>query len=453
MFEWRRGQEPETQGIYVSDKFFKINNRGQNSKPLALLLLDCEGAFDHRSTLEDVADIFLISTLISSFQITNVMRQIQSSDLTNLQFFNQIGQSVVVDDEINLFNDFMFVIRDFEHADEYGTEAGMTCLKKIKKQQEELIEEKSCRLNEIERMFESFNVFCLPRPGKQVLKDQFDGNLKELDEDFLKHSEELIEFIVKNFESQPLHKNSFICAKDLKKTLLTNIEMISSSSKPDVKHFIELRAEQLFNDECSLLAKFIVDQIDQHLNEDNVIDQNQINEKKQVIEDSIENHRLSRKLMMKEKYKNLLENFSHCELQKKLLARSKIISKKYENQQLERKKEEERLRLAKEKKEEEKRRQQRLLKISREKKRLNEEMERAQRRRQEVEAEKRRQHERRERERKENERKIEERRREDERRREQERQNEVRRRREQEERERQLRENRRRIAQRQLPST
>lgn len=131
-------------------------------------------------------------------------------------------------------------------SDEYGIEAGTTCLKKIKKQQEELIEEKSSQLNEIERMFESFNVFCLPRPGKKVLKDQFDGNLKELDEEFLKHSEELNEHIIKNLKSQPLHKNSFICAKDLKKTLQTNIQMIVSSSKPDVKHFIELRFNIFF---------------------------------------------------------------------------------------------------------------------------------------------------------------------------------------------------------------
>ena len=96
------------------------------------------------------------------------MRQIQSSDLSNLQFFHQIGQSIVVDDDTKIFNDFMYVIRDFEHgnhikhlfkltkilADEYGIEAGTTCLKKIKKQQEELIEEKSSQLNEIERMFE-----------------------------------------------------------------------------------------------------------------------------------------------------------------------------------------------------------------------------------------------------------------------------------------------------------
>ena len=44
------------------------------------------------------------------------MRQIKSSDLSNLQFFHQIGQSIVVDDDMKIFNDFMYVIRDFEHG-------------------------------------------------------------------------------------------------------------------------------------------------------------------------------------------------------------------------------------------------------------------------------------------------------------------------------------------------
>lgn len=66
-FAWRGGQERQTTGIWMwSDPFIRISKSGEK---LAILLMDTQGMFDNETTMTLTAQIFGLSTLVSSFQV------------------------------------------------------------------------------------------------------------------------------------------------------------------------------------------------------------------------------------------------------------------------------------------------------------------------------------------------------------------------------------------------
>lgn len=52
-----------------------------NDQPIAVLLVDTQGMFDHETTMGLTAAIFGLSTLLSSYQIYNVDKRIQEDHL------------------------------------------------------------------------------------------------------------------------------------------------------------------------------------------------------------------------------------------------------------------------------------------------------------------------------------------------------------------------------------
>lgn len=66
-FPWRGGQERQTTGIWMwSEPFI----RDVNGEKVAILLMDTQGMFDNETTMTLTAQIFGLSTLISSFQVS-----------------------------------------------------------------------------------------------------------------------------------------------------------------------------------------------------------------------------------------------------------------------------------------------------------------------------------------------------------------------------------------------
>lgn len=66
-FAWRGGQERQTTGIWMwSEPFLRTDSSGQQ---IAVLLMDTQGMFDNETTMSLTAQIFGLSTLVSSFQV------------------------------------------------------------------------------------------------------------------------------------------------------------------------------------------------------------------------------------------------------------------------------------------------------------------------------------------------------------------------------------------------
>jgi len=56
-----------------------------NGDKISIILIDTQGTFDNKSTLQDCVTIFALSTMISSVQIYNIFHNIQEDDLQHLQ--------------------------------------------------------------------------------------------------------------------------------------------------------------------------------------------------------------------------------------------------------------------------------------------------------------------------------------------------------------------------------
>lgn len=89
-FEWRGGSNSVTAGIQVWDKVFHVTT--SKGIELAVLFMDTQGTFDCESSRRDSTTIFAMSTLISSVQIYNLLRNIQEDNLENLQVFTEYGR-------------------------------------------------------------------------------------------------------------------------------------------------------------------------------------------------------------------------------------------------------------------------------------------------------------------------------------------------------------------------
>lgn len=88
-FAWRGGRERQTTGIWMWSEPF-IREKG--GEKIAILLMDTQGMFDNETTMTLTAQIFGLSTLVSSFQIYNVDKRIQEDNLQHLALFSEYGR-------------------------------------------------------------------------------------------------------------------------------------------------------------------------------------------------------------------------------------------------------------------------------------------------------------------------------------------------------------------------
>ena len=67
---------------------------------VALLLMDTQGMFDNETSMTLTAQIFGLSTLVSSFQIYNVDKRIQEDNLQHLALFSEYGRMAASDQKV-----------------------------------------------------------------------------------------------------------------------------------------------------------------------------------------------------------------------------------------------------------------------------------------------------------------------------------------------------------------
>lgn len=105
-FAWRGGQERQTTGIWMWSEPFIRSSKASGEK-IAVLLMDTQGMFDNETTMTLTAQIFGLSTLVSSFQVRhrflfqcvcyctqiyNVDKRIQEDNLQHLALFSEYGR-------------------------------------------------------------------------------------------------------------------------------------------------------------------------------------------------------------------------------------------------------------------------------------------------------------------------------------------------------------------------
>lgn len=193
-FRFKGGMDVCTEGIWVwSEPFIRMHN-GQK---IVVLLMDTQGAWDSSMTKEQSASIFGLTTVLSSKQIYNVKQQIQEDKVENLGYFVSFAQMAlraahvdmnIDDQETCPFQNLTFLVRDWGHYEEGWT------LEQCRKQ---MLEHFNNHLNPevvtehatveaLQKMFQNIDCFCLPHPGLKIQKTTWNGNVHDIDMNFLR---------------------------------------------------------------------------------------------------------------------------------------------------------------------------------------------------------------------------------------------------------------------------
>mmetsp|Transcript_24422 Transcript_24422/g.34472 ORF Transcript_24422/g.34472 Transcript_24422/m.34472 type:complete len:616 (+) Transcript_24422:40-1887(+) len=285
-FQWRSGKDRMTTGIWMYSKPF-VRKLPDSNEKVCLLLMDTQGMFDFRTTKELTAAIFGLSTLISSYQIYNIAKQIQEDKLQQLHYFTEFSRvaltefekakhrvrqikkkslqrahsaplpeseddmpenrpsyfrhnSLIQDKAGHIsgqaapsFQTLDFVVRDWQNFED--DEDISQCLSEmpgvLKAAMETEMDDGGTREN-INKAFAKIGCFLLPHPGTKMTKKQFTGNLADVEDNFL----QLLEIYVKRvcdegLVAKQIHGKS-ITASQLELYIRAYAEQFKSGTMP-----------------------------------------------------------------------------------------------------------------------------------------------------------------------------------------------------------------------------
>ncbi|XP_056677058.1 atlastin-1 isoform X7 [Monodelphis domestica] len=208
-FSWRGGSERETTGIQIWSEVFLIDK--PDGKKVAVLLMDTQGTFDSQSTLRDSATVFALSTMISSIQ------------------------------------SLIFLVRDwsFPYEFSYGADGGTKFLEKRLKVSGNQHEELQNVRKHIHSCFTNISCFLLPHPGLKVATNpNFNGKLKEIDDEFIKNLKILIPWLLspENLDVKEINGNKITC-RGLVEYFKAYIKIYQGEELPHPKSMLQATAE------------------------------------------------------------------------------------------------------------------------------------------------------------------------------------------------------------------
>ena len=203
-FKFMAGRNRETTGIIVWNEPFLIQMK--NEKELAVLLIDSQGLYDQQTSANDNVRLFTMVSMMSSTLMVNTPQQINSKQLSELRYFlNYAATSISIGSNSKLLQTLLFVVRDYENAEQLGYEAGQDLIDGFFK--ETTVNDIKETSGALKKGFKKISAFCLPHPGKRVIKSDFNGKLNEIDQDFLFNMAHLISSVVDDLEPRNLVYN------------------------------------------------------------------------------------------------------------------------------------------------------------------------------------------------------------------------------------------------------
>ncbi|KAE8586494.1 hypothetical protein XENTR_v10021684 [Xenopus tropicalis] len=244
-FSWRGGSERETTGIQIWSEIFLVENPDGNK--VAVLLMDTQGTFDSQSTLRDSATVFALSTMISSIQVYNLSQNVQEDDLQHLQLFTEYGRLAMEETFLKPFQSLIFLVRDwsFPYEFPYGSDGGNKFLEKRLKVSENQHEELQNVRKHIHSCFTNISCFLMPHPGLTVATNpNFDGKLKEIDEEFIKNLKVFIPWLLspENLDVKEISGNRITC-RGLVEYFKAYIKIYQGEELPHPKSMLQATAE------------------------------------------------------------------------------------------------------------------------------------------------------------------------------------------------------------------
>lgn len=216
-FKSRSGRERETTGIWIWSEIF--THDFENGDKVAIILMDTQGIFDSRSSVQDCTTIFALSMLLSSIQCYNVKENIREDHLQHLQLFTEYGRLALEQTNAKPFQHLLFIARDWPFAIEsgYGWNGQKIINETFATHEDQTADMRQLR-ERIQASFEKIQAFLLPHPGMAVARGQnFTGELQQIDEEFQQYLKELVttllepeKLVVKQISGQKVKAMDFM---------------------------------------------------------------------------------------------------------------------------------------------------------------------------------------------------------------------------------------------------
>lgn len=197
-FLWRGGKERMTTGMLMYGRpFVRTLESGEK---VAVLLMDTQGLYDLKTTKDLTTAIFSLTTLISSYQIYNLTKQIQEDKLQQLQFYTEFAQTArkefektkargkgkPVAGDMFPFQTLDFLVRDWQNfEDDEDIEQCLKEMPEVLSAAMTLSVEDDGTREQIKSAFETLGCFLLPHPGIKITKNNFDGGVGALESNFV----------------------------------------------------------------------------------------------------------------------------------------------------------------------------------------------------------------------------------------------------------------------------
>lgn len=205
-FRFKGGMDACTEGIWVwSEPFIRTIKEGTETKKVALILMDTQGAWDGNMTKEQSATIFGLTAVLSSKQIYNINMQVQEDKVENLAFFMRFAQaalskaasehSSVSKEELDRpFQALDFLVRDWKYfRPEWNLEQ---CREQMQQHIDKFLNPAKVVENStaeaLNAMFKHISCFCMPHPGFAIERETWSGNVKDIDQDFVRFADTYI---------------------------------------------------------------------------------------------------------------------------------------------------------------------------------------------------------------------------------------------------------------------
>uniref|UniRef100_A0A8C8ZND2 Atlastin-1 n=1 Tax=Prolemur simus TaxID=1328070 RepID=A0A8C8ZND2_PROSS len=236
-FSWRGGSERETTGIQIWSEVFLVNK--PDGKKVAVLLMDTQGTFDSQSTLRDSATVFALSTMITD-------------TVFSLSFcvclFTEYGRLAMEETFLKPFQSLIFLVRDwsFPYEFSYGADGGAKFLEKRLKVSGNQHEELQNVRKHIHSCFTNISCFLLPHPGLKVATNpNFDGKLKEIDDEFIKNLKILIPWLLspESLDIKEINGNKITC-RGLVEYFKAYIKIYQGEELPHPKSMLQVLINQ-----------------------------------------------------------------------------------------------------------------------------------------------------------------------------------------------------------------
>ncbi|XP_074810921.1 RING finger protein 112-like [Natator depressus] len=178
-FEWRADMQRVTKGVWAWSQPFWVPTQ---SGKVAVLLVDTEGSMDIERNKETSIKLSALSMLLSSYQILNILSEVNDPDLEYLEMFVRVAEEVGKAYGLEPIQHLDLLVRDWSSSPVLGTDGGKQHLRHVR----QMLEAKTpCKhpkaLEALSRS--SSRCYLMPFPGERITMGS-EGRLRDMGENF-----------------------------------------------------------------------------------------------------------------------------------------------------------------------------------------------------------------------------------------------------------------------------